>query len=263
MTLSLKTSDSYGYSLMPHFGVDDGILHKAQGCGVLIEQHSPGIFSITHNGSVFGVVPVKGQAISLAKAGQLGSASKAAWKYQFEQALQAATTAAASGLVGAPMFDAKADVPIPGKVQNLHEELEGESGLTTKSLEQGTNELPFLKKTPGGKVVVLSAATECLQPVYGSSPGSLYYVIAMFTGMNMALRLKGSRFSMRVEGNNLKIYKKSLEGIGFTVKPEYGSVHFETNDMSLIRKTVGAVVGMVGFGALQKIEDPEKLVGKA
>lgn len=271
MALNIKTGDSYGFSLLPLFGVDPLLAKQAAQAGVLLDQSSPGNFTVTHNGVTYGSIPVKGQAISLAKAGQLGPASKQAWKYQFEQALNKAIAvhhehAGPIDISNTPplKFDLGIEPPLPKstpKIPSAPAEPTSPKesivpGIT--SWKKSENDGAIMKMQP----VALQKATKCLQPVFGTSSGSIYYVIAMFTGANLAARIKGQRLSLRMEGAKLNMYAPQLNDLGFSVKDTYGSVHFDTNQLGLILKTVGAVIGRLGFTNLVDAIDPHIIIGK-
>lgn len=94
MAVTLKGD---GYALLPLFGVSTNLIEKAKACGVTVEQPFPGSFYVKYNGMTFGSISVKGQAITLAKSGSLGPASKEALNSQFTQALNGALASYAVG----------------------------------------------------------------------------------------------------------------------------------------------------------------------
>lgn len=87
MAVQLKSD---GYGLLGLIGVSTGLINLAKDAGVTVEQPFPGSFYVKHNGKTYGSVAVKGQAITLAKSGSLGPASKEALNSQFTSALKSA-----------------------------------------------------------------------------------------------------------------------------------------------------------------------------
>lgn len=262
MAVGFKTSEDYGYSLLPLFGVDQNIINKAKAAGVEVSQSSPGTFTIKIGDQFFGSVLVKGSAISLAKTGGLGPASKQALKYNFEAAMNKAITKG----VGLKNFEPGTGNP----VKNFHENqaletiFEEEESLLAKPEPlkaehppSGSDPDKIMKQLP----VKLYTAKHCYQPVLGTSNGSIYYVVAMYIGLAVALRVKNSKVSFRAEGAKLKNYQSALADLGFSVKDDYASVHFDISDKALILKTVGAVVGRLGLTGVQSVADPMAIVG--
>lgn len=281
MALSFKTDDSYGYAMLPLFGVAPGLIEMAKDHGVSINQQSPGNFAVTYGNQVFGIIPIKGQAITLAKAGTLGPASKQAIRYQFEQAISKAidATQKTTVLKNPQEDDAESSVDL-GKllkkklkesepVSILNEEATADSvGVSdvspSNSIESVSKKLTtgaaagMMQKTP----VPLFKATNCGQPVKGTSHSSVYYVVARFQGLNLAIRAKGGRLSCRAEGKKLNAYLGSLGELGFSDHDAYASVHFEISEQSLMMKTVGAIVSRIGFNELVEVIDPNMVWGK-
>lgn len=249
MAVTFKTDQSYGLGLLPLFGVGQKHIEMCKEYEILIDQSSPGTFTIQCQGMVYGTVPVKGQAISLAKSGNLGPASKQAIQFQFEQAIQKAASAC---------------VPVKKAISDDYQ-------FVTNEMDE--DDMPSLvaPKIPVSKPVAFSSntpsqlekASELYEPCLGTSHGSVYYVIAMLTGMNLACRMKSDNLSLRAEGSMLKDYKAALTDLGFTFKDHYASVHFAVNNIALAQKTIGAVVGRVGFMNVVQVGDIGKMGHKA
>lgn len=179
-----------------------------------------------------GYVPVAGQAITLAKQGKLGPASQQAIKYQFEKVLSDALTQAKN----------HAD-----NEENLDKPVK-ESKMDKKA----TTEVP---QVPENTVINLCDANALHQKVHGTSAGSVYYVMALLDGAAIAVRSKNNTLSIRIEGTKLKMYEEALEDLGFVCKPKYASVHFDVAGGGLVSKTMGAVIGRLGFKNVIKVSD--------
>lgn len=219
MAVSFKTDSSYGYSLLELFHVEPQIIQTAKKQGIVIEQGAPGSFTVRSlTGKVGGVIVLKGQTISLAKAGQLGPASKQSIQFQFQAAIK---TLIKDGL---DSYTSIPDTPAPNPPQ------------------------------PAPKAAdALVGATALYQKVAGTSPGSVYTVIALLEGGAMAVRIKGDTVSFRVSGSGLAPYKSGLISAGFSVKDSYCSAHFSIPDMALRKKTLGAICGAIGFENVKSV----------
>jgi hypothetical protein len=88
-----------------------------------------------------------------------------------------------------------------------------------------------------GNAIALKDATLLNQPVLGSSPGSVYKVIALGERIKMAARLKGTQLSVRVEGPINLVEKVALAELGFQYHSagEYMSEHFELGTVPVER----------------------------
>lgn len=239
MAISFKTSENYGYEIASLFGVPQHLINQAKACGVVIEQSVAGKFVIKRKAQVYGSVSIAGQAITLAKAGTLGPASKGSAQAQFSSALQAAIASANSEVVG---VEEKA--PSPASVPA--------SGWPAKN--------PSPEKTTKVK---LSQATALYQPVDGTSPGSTYYTFCLLQGAAIAVRFKGGSMSIRVEGQSLLEYGKQLSDAELDYSPQgHYSAHFEVGSQPLAVRTLGAVLAHVGIGKIVKSAEPTLFVSK-
>lgn len=245
MAIGIKQTEGAGYGLLPFFDVSPVLVATAKASGVLVEQLSPGSFSIKGpNGQFFGSVVVKGSAISLAKTNSLGPASKASLKFQFEQAINKALQAIGTN---PPTPVLSADEPSLVSV-------------APSALKYVPPVIPNLSE--GKAPIPLHEATELYQPIIGTSAQSVYHVLAIFDGLNLAARIKPSKISFRVEGKKLKTYTSALNDLGFSIKDQYASAHFDVGDQALALKTVGAVIGRLGFNNLKSAGDPITVMGK-
>lgn len=290
MAINFKGDGNYGYSLLPLFGVSGLLIAKAKKCGVAVEQSSPGTFLVKHQDFVYGSVSVKGSAITLAKAGTLGPASKGALTAQFEAAMEKAIEASAASNTPDPVPNNDELEEFPLKVTKITlpkpkssggaiwpdgvEAFDFNGDKSTKIIgvdmgtETGSFGTPYLKKVAPSKSYVdslkpmqLANAKAVYCPVTGTSSGSVYYVLAIWEGLNLAVRLKNTKASFRAEGGSLAEYKSQLEELGFKVNGNYASVHYQMPDLGLTLKTVGAIIGRIGFGGLKDYADPEVIVG--
>lgn len=288
MAVTLKGD---GYALLPLFGVSTNLIEKAKACGVTVEQPFPGSFYVKYNGVTFGSISVKGQAITLAKSGSLGPASKEALNSQFTQALNGALASYAvghghpkpievKGLDAALGFDSGAGdetvvnttvkakkIPLAGKSSKItslepgdmteeDDELEVEASKGFHNSQLDWDEDP-VKIMTSGSLMPLSKASKLYQPVYGTSGGSIYITVALFKGAQMAARVTNGKMSLRMEGPDIKAFQTSLAdlGFGFKEKEGYASVHYDISDESLLLKTFGAVLGRIGMARIKSCAD--------
>lgn len=246
MAISFKTSENYGYEIASLFGVPQHLINQAKACDVVIEQSTAGKFVIKRKSVVYGSVSIAGQAITLAKAGTLGPASKGSAQAQFSSSLQAAIAAAkhdgAAESVGAWTSKPEAASPVSTPA----------AGWPAKN--------PVTAKSPQVK---LSQATELYQPVNGTSPGSTYYTFCLLQGAAIAVRFKGDSMSIRVEGPSLTEYGKKLSDaeLDYSSQGHY-SAHFEVSSQSLAVRTLGAILAHVGIGKIVKSAEPTSFVSK-
>lgn len=253
MAVTFKGESSQWASLLVMLGVGQALITKADLAGVEVEQSSPGTFVIKYGGTIYGVVPVKGQAITLAKEGKLGPASKQALQFQFTQAIEKALAYAiskAEPTLTTPITPVKSGAS--GFLQAAKEALD--TPLTSKpswgdSVSGGSNK----------SIIPLVEAKEVYQKVLGTSANSIYVVCVLFQGMALAIRRKGTKLSLRVEGQ-LSKYSVGLITVGFELHDGYGSVHFNISDLALLKKTIGAVVGAVGLTSVLAVGDVDKAI---
>ena len=240
MAINMNVPEDYGYDIALLFGVSPSLIAAAKACGVSITPGT-GKFTVTgKDGVTLGIIQVKSTAITLAKSGSMGPASKSALKAQFVAALSPAKITA---------------TPTADDVFNFAE--------TLQPATPGATYAPVTPVKVPPTVVPLSAAVAVEQPVSGTSSGSVYYVVAVLDGLALAMRSKSGRLSLRAEGVSLSSYEHKLKSLGFNVKPgKYASVHFDVPEVELVYKTVGAVIGGLGFSKVKAMADVTKLVGK-
>lgn len=272
MAVNFKSDTGYGYSLLPLFGVDPSLVSKAQSMGVVVDQLSPGTFIIRLGDVSYGSVTIKGSAITLAKQNGLGPASKDSLKFQFENILKKAvssgqdtlgnlasmaapsTPAEAFKTLGEVMSKINTDVSQTMAASEPPAQAKGKAAVASESLKA-------IQLIMGDSPVPLSAAISLYQPVTATSVGSKYYVIALWNGLKLAARLKSTKASFRAEGKLAK-FQDALNDLGFSIKGDYASVHFDVTDIGLVQKTVGAIVGRIGISSVEQVGDPLIIVGK-
>lgn len=100
---------------------------------------------------------------------------------------------------------------------------------------------------PVPSVIDLKHAAALGQKVHGTSPGSVYYCIALSEHVKVAARLnKGGAVSIRAEWtDNPTGELQKLQEAGVQMKKEYGSIHFDASGVQL-QRVVGAF--LVGTG---------------
>lgn len=253
MAINLNAGPTYGYSLLPLFGVDSMLVAQASQAGVTIEQTQPGAFSVGVAGVVVSVVTVKSTAITLAKTGSLGPASAAAAKFQFEAALKKALALVPKESDPLPTGES-ADILAEATKAFSAGKLAGIS--TPPALDNVGDEVIDV---PVG-VVPLAKASKLLQQVSGTSKGSLYTVIALYDGLAVAIRKKPATLSVRVEGQNLGSYQGALSDVGLDHNGSYASAHFSVTDSASRKKVVGAILGTLGLGGKTKIAPLDSLL---
>ena len=93
-------------------------------------------------------------------------------------------------------------------------------------------------------------ASALYQPVQGTNGNSRYFIMGIGTGLSLAVRMKGSTLSARVEGERLSkmTVKSALEQIGLTYGKNgtYASMHAECPDTLTAQKTVGSILAALG-----------------
>lgn len=110
---------------------------------------------------------------------------------------------------------------------------------------------------PTTNVVKLRDATEVGQKVYGTSPGSVYRVVALNSRVKLAARIVGSSISIRGEFNKPHQDEVAeLEKIGMKMaSSEHMSMHVDAGDIP-----VGRVVGAFLYGVDIDFDDQVKNV---
>lgn len=268
MAIQLKQASSY--DLLPKFGVSAQILTKAKQYGVDVIQDGPGNFKVKFGNQTYGVIPVKGQAITLAKQGSLGPASKQALQFQFEAALKKAIESA-SLQVDFGEADTGSDgeqptavpAPKPKVVFGEPKAPKSEHWNSTDAIAALSEEPTPPPKTESVSEAMMKApcalhmAKVLYQPVTATSKDSVYHVVALFDGLNLAARVAGGKLSLRAEGSKIKKYTSALADLGMAVKNghEYASVHFTIDDAGLLLKTFGAVLGRLGMNNIKEAGD--------
>ena len=266
MSISISTADPLYFAAL--FGVDKALIEKAKACQVSVTQSSIGFLTVVSAAGNHGQVTVKGSAITLAKSGTLGPASKDVIRHQLEQlmvkAINASKVEFSAKMSATPVV--VNTVPQPGKpvaLTSKEKQAFIDSLANDEQLKQGLSmvyvpPLPSTGKVPAS-AVKLSSANTLGQPVTGTSASSTYYLVARFSGCNVAIRRTKSKLSIRAEGSKLNDYKGSLQSLGINIKGDYASQHFEVSDELLLRKTVGALIGSMGLSSLLEAMDPSNI----
>ncbi|NIT54879.1 MAG: hypothetical protein GWN00_01125 [Aliifodinibius sp.] len=112
----------------------------------------------------------------------------------------------------------------------------------------------------GHAAISLNDATDLLQPVMGTSAGSVYHVIALGEGIKVAARYVSKKASIRVAGDWVGAHMEYLKSLGLKVKeanPPYASIHVQAQDQLICRKFFGAVIASfaVDFAKVQGVLD--------
>lgn len=239
MAVNLKAN---GYAALELLGVDAKLIKEAKKYGITADLGLTYLTFASDNGYVeLGKVKVTAKAINLLKENLLGPASKEALREQCAHLLSSIlSNMSSSDAVGAS------------------------ATWQEKLAAAPANEIGSADDAPVENFkepVKLAAADQVYQPVFGTSKGSVYYVVAMLDGANVAVRKKGNKLSIRVEGSKLANYKVNLAAAGFKSDAEYASAHFEVDSLDLATKTVGAVLGRIGLHNMKCVADLTKVSG--
>lgn len=112
-------------------------------------------------------------------------------------------------------------------------------------------------------------ATKVYEATKGTTPGSLYYVFAMFHGLNLSARYKHGKLSIRAEGSaitgntGIPAHTMALKDFGMDHNGSYMSGHYECTSISMVQKALGAVISRVGFQHLRSVADISTLLESA
>lgn len=252
MAATFSSANPLSYAEL--FGCDKSLIQQAAACGVEIKAQVGSLTVVGKDGNVYGTSVVKGSALTLAKNGNLGPASKHVIQVQLEKAMIAAIKASGGSVSDVPTPKVDTTGMSPGQKAAVTKALKGVnlSGAAPVAKPVLKPHQPTVSGVDGYPSV--ADATKMYQHVKGTS--SLYRVIALYPGLNVALRRTKSQLSLRAEGPALPASKVTLGSIGFNDNGGYMSVHFDVQDAVLVRKTVGAMVGLLGFAKAHAIGDP-------
>ncbi len=115
------------------------------------------------------------------------------------------------------------------------------------------------KNQPTSEKVYLKDALALAQPVFGSSTGSTYYVIAYNSRVKVASRIKpDGNISIRVELQGATTAEKKLVGNAVTWQGEYGSIHLSAGNIPPAR-VIGAFLMGMGVKFDQQVTNAEEL----
>jgi hypothetical protein len=214
------------------FGLTVGPVQSlvADGVKAYVSDHA---LTLVRDGKPVASAVVKGSAIKLALAGNLGAVSKNMVKVLVGGAVDSACKALFSpGKESAPVYVAPLK---PELISEPPPKVVGEPALTKEAL---------MSMSP----VALKDAKLLYQPVHGTSSGSVYFVVALKSDLKIAARIKNvSQVSIRAEGN-IEKYGAKLEAMGMTknVSQGYYSMHLKPDSAEVATRCVGAV--LMGLG---------------
>lgn len=134
------------------------------------------------------------------------------------------------------------------------------------ALAKVSSKLAISEKPPQAKpsekqsgVVALRFATKIGEKVRGTSPDSVYRVIALSDRIKMAVRVAGGNLSIRVEGNPTESEQQKMANFGISkAGEEHWSTHFEMNTVPVDR-VIGALFFGLDIDFSQKVESGKKL----
>jgi len=109
------------------------------------------------------------------------------------------------------------------------------------SLEVPVTKVPVTPAAMAG-MKPLKEATALLQPVTGTSAGSIYRVIAIAKGgVKLAARLQATTLSVRAEGDFTEMTQAALKECGFATSNGYMSAHYDVAAVPVSR-VLGAIL---------------------
>jgi len=299
MSISIVSKDPK--QVLDAFGIAPSLIKKMGHAGISVELKPGSIIFHSLIKDEHLKVPVVSGAVSMALGGKLGAASKASVAYNMTKAIhtllkpidlneqsaievaaqavtdfgktiekmkpqKVAATAAevAKQIVKKPIFE-EDDIAqdFDAANQEYHEQAAQMHPSETDEVpipSHPAGPLAALKMTP----VNLDLADCMYQPVKATTGSSIYHVIAMATGLQIAVRHKGSTLSLRVAGD-LKKYKDRLSAAGFglgNLNKGYLSIHMEVEDDVLAAKTVGALIVGTQIPMLTQVPDLSLIKGK-
>jgi hypothetical protein len=120
---------------------------------------------------------------------------------------------------------------------------------------------PYSWAKPVDKVIDLKEAKALGQKVHGTSTGSVYHTVAFTDHVKVAARLyKSGSISIRAEWTDNPVGDlKLLAEAGLQMKPNYGSIHFDAQDVPLPR-VIGAFLLGTGIEWTQVVTKAADLV---
>lgn len=131
--------------------------------------------------------------------------------------------------------------------------IEKTKGITKKSKP--------VKAAPKSEPCALRDATVLGQKVKGTTPGSLYTVIALSPRVKVASKVSGAQLSLRVEWSD-DAKKEEIDAIkssGANWSTNYASLHVDAGSEAMIRRTVGAYLFGTGL-SFEEYVDPTEVV---
>lgn len=226
---------------------------------------TPTKVQFTKNGTLLSHCNIKQGALTLVKQGKLGPLAAEHLIGTLEQGATQALTAIgvdvakATSILSAkaalkPKFEDPDVAPVTKEVEPASEEVTDLEALN--SLIFPVHQMKYAARVP------LTQAKHLYQPVEGTSAGSRYYVVGLSKDLKVAARFTGSQVSIRLEGD-LDKHAAALGLLGIPCKGNYASVHVGSQDMSLLRRAVGAVLtGLDGVEFYTPTPKLANLVGK-
>lgn len=111
--------------------------------------------------------------------------------------------------------------------------------------------------------VKLADADRMYQPVFGTTDGSRYFVVAGSSSVKVAARYRDTTLSIRIEGKVAPSVIHAAKASGFkSASDGHLSVHFEVPDPAVAAKTLGAVVASLGVPFDTQVPQMSRIAGK-
>jgi hypothetical protein len=293
--MALKiTKKKDGYEVLKKLGVDSLIIKEAQEVGIEVKFLTE-VAKFSINKTHLTSYTYKAGTVALIEQQILGVKSYEAFQFEFQKLLEETVLSAAKlGYHGAPKKEDLDDVYQAAK--KLTPNVTDASGIVWP---RGKTAFDSLKKAKpiteveinaqgevvegkvtnkDGKVYFgnpktkgpigvnpipldLVDATALYQRVKGSSPDSIYYVVGLCATLKAAVRLKNNAISFRVEGA-IDSHAESLVAAGFKLHGKYASMHLQTEDKALAKKSVGALLASMSVPFTTPMPQLDQLFGQ-
>jgi hypothetical protein len=249
VTTSVHLKSTTGINLMHKLGVAEGVTDWLVGAGYEIVAKATGIEITEPKSGGISVVKAKFDmpltTLHALNKDNLSEAQKqpfvSAILHEVDKLMKLPTPAKPVGALDLLPKEAKPNVHVTKKQPEPE----------PKAAQVVASAWPMYPKESikSGPKIKLRDAHKMYQPVFGTSTGSRYYLVAGNEDIRIAARYVGSQLSVRIEGPNLEKYKAQIEATGINPKAgeSHASIHLEVGgDDMLASKSLGAI--LLGLG---------------
>lgn len=235
---------------------------ELEAIGAVIHM-APNVLSVMLDGSPLSIVKVNTEALPYFIKGQMNT-------YSAKMVSEKVADLLADALKHPNAKEKLQFLPVKGIMENLPEpDSASEANPTIKKSQTAKGPKAAVAAAPKvtGPKVKLAEATKLHQPVFGTSKGSTYHVVALGEGVNAAIRLyvgdnSNWKLSLRVEGPEVGKYESRLNQADIGYKGGYASQHLSgTGGKIMARRAFGALIMSTGIPFQQVSTDPMALAG--